>query len=546
MLYGLAVEYESNGQDSCVDLFFKVACLTAFADSPSNSESRCYRLHHSALNKLVVAGQQFGRLDPRRGLRIRDEGSESWISISHCGFVWQSIDFDELVPVGEYETRTIRCSYKRPGVGVPLVVHRCPSSRSPLLPDDSFFPATLILRSANEARVANSTRGLSSSDWMLELVDPLRIESVYQHGQPYPIAKDTTAALAFRLRGKERYYLESFFSPDSNRVSEKLYTVEPYQPGKIPVVLVHGLLSDPYTWADMFNDLTNNRWFMEHCQLWIYEYPTGQAFLKSAADLRMRLRCARQTLDPQQRDPHFAQMVLVGHSMGGLISKLQVTSSGDALWRSVANRPFHEVNMPEEMRRDLAANFFFQPSADVSRVIYIGTPHKGSGYARRAVGRLGATLVSLSEEQEERHAALIESNPNVFTREVAKRIPTSVDMLDPESQLLQTMARLTLRPGVMTHSVIGDCCWTLGAGRSDGVVPVESAREPRAISERYVNEQHKKVHQDPITVREVLSILQLHAEQIAASVVPPNESPKLRAEDQADSTDVAWIPRGAK
>ena len=119
--------------------------------------------------------------------------------------------------------------------------------------------------------------------------------------------------------------------------------VEPFDPNRIPVVMVHGLWSSPTTWMEMFNDLRAFPEIRSRYQFWFFLYPTGQPFWTSAAQLRDTLAEVRQTLDPQLQNPNLDQMVLVGHSMGGLVSQLQTLESGDDFWRIVSDKPFEEL-----------------------------------------------------------------------------------------------------------------------------------------------------------------------------------------------------------
>ncbi|MFT5299896.1 MAG: triacylglycerol esterase/lipase EstA (alpha/beta hydrolase family) [Mariniblastus sp.] len=135
--------------------------------------------------------------------------------------------------------------------------------------------------------------------------------------------------------------------------------IKPYQPGKIPIMFVHGLLSDPFTWINMANDLTEHPEILERYQLWGFEYATGEPFLKSAAIFRRQLQEAHMQLDPTKSNPAMSQMVLVGHSMGGLVSKLLITESGTQLWDAVSCRPLESIGATPELRGNLADLFFF-------------------------------------------------------------------------------------------------------------------------------------------------------------------------------------------
>ncbi len=310
-------------------------------------------------------------------------------------------------------------------------------------------------------------------------------------------------------------------NPRSGGEESRLYTMEPYQANQIPILFVHGLLSDPFTWADMVNELKAHPGLVEHFQIWVYEYPTGESFFKSAAELRQQLAMAQRQFDPHGRDAQLSDMVVVGHSMGGLISKLQVTSSGDRLWQSVANRPLDQIHMDENLRRDISAAFYFRPSPLVSRVVFIGTPHRGAAAATRLIGRISSSLVNEPPDEQQRYDRLIQSNPGVFSDEVSRGIPTSIDLLEPESKLLQTIEKLPVNKRVRFHSIIGDCCWTLCNGKSDGVVPVTSAREPRAISERIVKARHTGLNSNPDSIEEILLILEEHLRQSCQRTVRP-------------------------
>ena len=162
--------------------------------------------------------------------------------------------------------------------------------------------------------------------------------------------------------------------------------------GKIPVIFIHGLLSDPGIWTDLVNELRSQPDLNAGFQWWGFRYSTGEPFLTSAAVLRRQLRQIRDTYDPQRQDAAFSQIVLVGHSMGGIVAKLQVTSSGHELWRATARIPLPAVATSIETRRALQQAFYFQPSVDVRRVI---KPPRITVWPSRAVTNVRARCVSI-------------------------------------------------------------------------------------------------------------------------------------------------------
>ena len=208
----------------------------------------------------------------------------------------------------------------------------------------------------------------------LELLDSRRIRKIQIDGETRRLARELSAPLVYRLATTPRNYWQEFVRPDSGLSEGKLQMLEPYQQGKIPVVFIHGLLSDPYTWSQMVNELLARPDFVNRFQIWVCNYPTGRAFISSATKLRIDLIAIRQRLDPDRSDPALSEMVLVGHSLGGLLAKLQVTSGQNELWKSVANRPLDELNLPEQFRQELRQHFYFSPSPDVKHVVFMGHP----------------------------------------------------------------------------------------------------------------------------------------------------------------------------
>ena len=142
-----------------------------------------------------------------------------------------------------------------------------------------------------------------------------------------------------------------------------LFMLEPFDPGKIPVLMVHGLWSSPMTWMEMFNDLRSFPEIRDQYQFWFYLYPTGQPFWVSARQLREDLAQARAVVDPRHQAPALDQMVLVGHSMGGLVSTLQTLESGNDFWAVLSDRPFEELQAEDETRQQAGRDGFLPPES---------------------------------------------------------------------------------------------------------------------------------------------------------------------------------------
>ena len=381
------------------------------------------------------------------------------------------------------------------------------------------YSATGVLRPADrdsDSKLQPVSYRNDSTLAVLELHDPLRVTEFSDESRQWDLARDVSAPLGFARSHLNRNNVRSFLNPARDDEFSGLRMLEPYQPGKIPIIFVHGLLSDRLTWLDLINDLRHSAWISEHFQIWLYQYPTGQPFIISAAAMRNTLRDAVQEFDPHGKDPAISEMVLIGHSMGGLVSKLLITSSQDDLWESVASLPIDKVKIAPEKRLRVESIFFFEPLPFVKRVIFIGTPHQGSKIADSWVGVLGSSLVHRSRERTRETKTVLHDNPGVF-KNLEKHLPTSVDLLRPENPILLASYPLPVNPAVTLHTIIGTGHPLRDGTDADGVVPVESARHPQTASESLIQSNHTGLPDHPDTTKEVARILAEHYDLVRFS-----------------------------
>jgi pimeloyl-ACP methyl ester carboxylesterase len=286
-----------------------------------------------------------------------------------------------------------------------------------------------------------------------------------------------------------------------------LSLLRPYAHGKVPVVFIHGLWSNPCSWHRMIEELEADQSLADRYQFWTFGYSTGDPLPHSAVLLRHDLDEVRRKLDPDKSDPAFDQMVLVGHSMGGLLTKMMVVETGDRLWRVISDRPFGEL-LSEPKDRDLFRRaVFFEPRPEVRRVVFIATPHQGSRLDRGSLQHIGARLVRLPDPLRAAHHRLISSNPPTFFREFFRKgLPTSIDELEWGSPILTGLHDLAVAREVKVHSIIAVRPETVSRVRTDGLVTYDSAHLADAASERIVASGH--LCQDhPDVIGEVRRIL---------------------------------------
>lgn len=302
-----------------------------------------------------------------------------------------------------------------------------------------------------------------------------------------------------------REYWTAFRTP-SQFNSTGLYLLRPYQPGQIPLVMIHGLASDAVTWECLINCLCQDPTIASKYQIWLYQYPTGHSYLTAAADLRRQLMGIRSHFDPGGTDRGFEQTVLVGHSMGGIIAKLQASYSDDKIWRSLSDWPIDVIQNSGRVPERTASALLFDPVPFVSNVIYIATPHRGSNWSGHPLGRLGRALISLPQQMQREYWQLVRSNPGLF-RNPGPRIPTSLDHLTPGNPVILATNSLRYRAGVGTHSIIGTGHMLPDGFMGDGVVAFVSAVRSDVQSEKRIPATHSGILQHPETAAELTRLL---------------------------------------
>ena len=258
--------------------------------------------------------------------------------------------------------------------------------------------------------------------------------------------------------------------------------------------MVHGLWSSPMTWMEMFNDLRSLSQIREHYQFWFYLYPTDQPFWLSAAQLRHDLIQAREVLDPKRQEPALDAMVLIGHSMGGLVARLQTLNSGDDFWRLVSSQPLSQIKTDPEVRRKLQETFFFQPNPSIRRVVTISTPYRGSTFSNQATQWLIDELIRMPSKALNSQQKLYRDNSDAISESSLLRVETSVDSLAPSSPIFATMLASKHPPWVRYHNIVGVVPkqWWLAklTSEGDGWVGRDSARRRRPLRGRRSGRSH--------------------------------------------------------
>jgi pimeloyl-ACP methyl ester carboxylesterase len=379
-----------------------------------------------------------------------------------------------------------------PGVGAPIVVvgrTESPHFRQQYKFRRVYAPVTAIMRfSRRQAR--------------LEFIDPLNTEKITLNKKVFPLAADFDAptALLIARERPERLGLSRVMNPGAYADTAMLCRLQQFDPARTPVIFVHGLQETGASWAPMIDSLRDDPWIREHYQFWFFSYPSGYPYPYAAALFRQDLDGIKGTF------PNHKRIVLIGHSMGGLICRLMITDAGDKIWRDFFATPPAKTPLASETRKLLKKALVFNHRPDVQRVIFISTPHRGSKLAAGWIGRVGAALVRTPRLFMSIYAS---TKPLLIADPAARplnRMPNSVDTLEPNDRFVQAVNKLPITPGIPYHSIMGDRGRGDTPNSSDGVVPYWSSHLQGAQSELIVNSDHGAQY-NPQAIREVERIL---------------------------------------
>lgn len=469
---------------------------------PANLQAR--QLYNFSVSRVVSLIQTTGKL-PRAGSVTIGTGSKAYLLTygSDIKFVADPrnchfIPADELAIGGTDYTNQVY----RNGIGAPLLVQSdapVEKAREQFLPPNRLYYGMTAVLEFQGAQVR------------LVIKDPLASDHVVVAGHNYPLAADFSigpAALLARNRPQRLGFIR-LIRPAKYADTAMLVRLQPYDPNKIPVLMTHGLQDTPATWAPLLNELRADPEINKRYQFWVFSYPSGYPFPYSAEILREELDRIDRTY------PNHKKIVLIGHSMGGLVSRLMVTDANMTFWNEFFGKPPEQVPMDPADKQVLERSLIFKHRADVSRVIFISTPHRGSGFASNWIGRIGIALVKLPVNMIKLGTSagqyVVPADPSA--RKAKKlHIPTSIDTLSPKNRFLRTMNKLPIADHIPYYCIIGDRGRGDTPNSSDGVVPYWSSHLDGAQSERIVPSGHP-AHQNQQGMEEVDRILRLNTAQ---------------------------------
>jgi pimeloyl-ACP methyl ester carboxylesterase/predicted GNAT family acetyltransferase len=464
--------------------------------NPANAEAR--RDYNFAVARIFTVVRD-AKLNPwTQPMRVGANGEFTLTWKRDPRPEWNLALYD-LIPADELDFKGtyVKDHVKKDGIGAPLVAKRELTAQQA----SALFTPPYIYYSVT------ATAQFEGSRCVISINDPLAAESVRVDGHSYPLAADFTASYAMLLAREKPQKLgfARLLRPQEYAATARVARLEPYNPNKTVLLVIHGLMDTPATWVPMLNDLRGDKDMRRNYQFWFYSYPSGYPYPYSALILRQELDAI------EKKFPLRKPMVVVAHSMGGSITHTLLTDAGTTLWLEAFGHPPAQTPMDAKSKHLLEEVLIFEHRRDIGRVVFMSTPHRGADLASNWIGRIGSMLVRtpsrlLTVDQTLR--ANLTADPAALK---LKRLPNSVDTLAPNDRFVVAINKIPMTKTIPYHSIIGDRGRGDTPNSSDGVVAYWSSHLDGAKSERIVPSGHGSP-QNPQAIAEVHRILQLNAQ----------------------------------
>ena len=420
-----------------------------------------------------------------------------------------ALGLEAIVPASALKFEGLRNTYRRDGIGAELVaIWHVPANVGASV-EIAYQPVTVLLHF--EVETDQDLR--NSRQARIDIFDPYQRRTVTVRDTEVALAGNFTAPYGLWL-ARSKFHaqgLRTLFGRKEPLDQAEVLMMEPYDPERLTVVLIHGLGASPDSWVNVANEIMGDERLRDRYQVWQVYYPTNLPVAISQLDVRKALEQTFAVVDPGHVNRASYDIVLVGHSMGGIIARLFVSTGGERVWEERYHAP-----AGSERRRRLARlepYLDFHPLAGVDRAIFIATPHAGTAVADNWLARRAASIVHLPAALIERADSAADSIEGDLPEaaETLRKHPNSINLLDPANPFMQISAMLTIAPGIAYHQIIARKDPKVPLEKSsDGLVPYQSAYLAGAESTLVVESGHR-VQDTAQAILEVRRILLQHA-----------------------------------
>lgn len=423
----------------------------------------------------------------------------------------------ELLAASSIGFGGIRNAYRRDGFGAEMVaaLPAVTSGAQPLSPSD--FPLAGGYSAMPTPNVTclldfpgdDVQQVLASRSATLRAFDPLLESTAAIKEENVPLAANFTAGYGVWL-ARSNFSTEAIrtlLDMDKSLDKPHLYMLQPFDPNRRVVLMLHGLASSPEAWVNTANDVLGDDELRARYQVWLMYYPTNLPLPYNHQAIRQTVLKALRDMDPSGAAKASHGMVVVGHSMGGLLTRLMISSSnGSELLDHTLQELKGKGDEANAVREELGPLLEFDPMPEVRRAVFIATPHLGTPSAEGVLAAIVSRLSSIPQGLSTRYSASA-----AVMAAVSGRLPLSIDNLKESDAFVKDITKLPISPDAVYHSIIAVKNPTDLANATDGFVPYRSAHLAGAASEKVIVSGHS-VQQTPEAVLELRRILRMDAE----------------------------------
>jgi pimeloyl-ACP methyl ester carboxylesterase len=414
-------------------------------------------------------------------------------------------EYVEVSSADHYKVNGLSVRNRMAGMGTPLVLVSARKSESGVI--SVGFAATVFMRIRGD--LADFKTGSLLSE--VDVYSSTSTHTVEINDRVIPLEQDITTPIAYTLSNPLYWQIEkALFRFGKSDFEPGIYQPQPSKPGKIPVLWVHGTMSSPVWWAEMWNTLMGDPVLRENYQHWFYLYDSAKPIVLSFAHLRKSIDEFVKKRDPEGKDPALQQMVVIGHSQGGLLTKATAVNTGEELIRAVTGKTLAELKLSPADEKLAREYTMFTPLPQVKRVVFISTPHRGSFLASNLARRVVKWFITLPQQTVKTTAEVMQIIPKKSQVTIAA---TSLDSMSPENPGLLALAEIPVSPSIKAHSIIAIDGDEVPPEGDDGVVKYSSAHVTGVESELVVRSYHS-CQDKPKTIEEVRRILLEHLKAI--------------------------------
>jgi pimeloyl-ACP methyl ester carboxylesterase len=473
----------------------------------SEAEKALVEVHNTALARFA----ELWIKDPRRnepGPYHLTSGTENFEIDLSPKSTYQRGYFDRFIPGSAVEEKGM-VDKEREGYGAPIVAIR---DNTPERAEEMEFFPPIGMYTPVTATMDSVKKSGGVTRVMFSLRNPMLEQTVSVGNRSLPLAANFSAPVAVILKGRNEAAegLRGFFEAQKRIEESGIYLSEPYDPDRIPVLLIHGLISVPMIWRDIVPDMISDPEISTRYQFMTFTYPSSYPLVESAALLRDELAKLRAKYDPDGNDPLSTNMVVAGHSMGGMLTHTLVADIGDNLWKQFSDTPLDQIPIDEAEKADIRKLVYFEPDPAVWRVMYFSAPHRGAHMATKDIAGMLSKLAKLPTNVMKFNAELLSPQVDDLFKVPVGRKYTSRESLEPGAPMVAAMDLSPYKKGVIYHSVMGDRGKGDTPNSSDGVVEYWSSHQDGAASELIVPTDHGS-YKHPKAIEELRRVLLEHA-----------------------------------